>query len=83
MIQPSTAFDVQTTLARITRLRVDTRALNDMEVLYTIGFVWDFVCDEEDLDKLHDAIGQDSVFREAFDKLKPTCLRYNSLRSNR
>ncbi len=83
MIAPHRAFDVQTTLSRVTRLRVDTRKLNDREVMFTIGFTWDLVLDEDDLRKLYNATDSDSEFRTAFEELKPRCLAYNTFRSSR
>ncbi len=83
MIKPHRAFDVQTTLSRVTRLRVDTRQLDTQEVHYTIGFKWDFVLDEDDLHKLYNATDSDSEFRAAFDEMKPRCLTYNAFRASR
>ncbi len=83
MIAAHRAFDVQTTLSRVTRLRVDTRKLDDREVLFTIGFSWDLVLDEDDLRKLHNATDSDSEFKAALEELKPRCLIYNTFRANR
>lgn len=83
MIRPHAAFDVQTTLSRVTRLRVDTRQLDGQEVHYTIGFKWDLVLDEDDLRKLHNATDSDSEFKAVFEDLKPRCLTYNAFRASR
>lgn len=83
MIRPHAAFDVQITLSRVTRLRVDTRQLDGQEVHYTIGFKWDLVLDEDDLRKLYNATDSDSEFRAAFEEMKPRCLAYNAFRASR
>lgn len=83
MIAAHRAFDVQTTLARITRLRVDTRNIDNTEVRYTIGFKWDFVVDEEDLRRLYNVTDCDSEFKRIFEELKATCLSYNSFKASR
>lgn len=83
MIRAHQAFDVQTSLARITRLRVDTRALNDSEVLYIIGFKWNLALDEDELDRLYDAVESDAQFREVFDTLKATCLTFAPFQASR
>lgn len=83
MIKPHSAFDVQTTLARVTRLRVDTRQLNEHEVQYTIGFKWNLTLDEDQLRTLWKETDHDSQFREALELLKPTCLTYAPLQAAR
>ncbi|MCI1142157.1 hypothetical protein MOP88_07360 [Sphingomonas sp. WKB10] len=82
MIRAHQAFDVQTSLARITRLRVATCGLNDHEVLFRIGFTWDLALDEDDLRKLYNATDSDAAFRDVFDQLKPQ-MRYNAFKASR
>ena len=52
MIRAADAFDVQLALARMTRLRVSTRKLDQLECQYQIGFTWLLTLDEEDHKKL-------------------------------
>lgn len=83
MIPAHKAFDVQTTLARITRLRVDTRQLDGDQVQYQIGFKWTLSLDEHDLQKLYNQTDSDHEFRQVFDQLKPSCLAYNAMLASR
>lgn len=83
MIKPHAAFDVQTTLAMITRLRVDTRQLTGEEVQFQIGFKWTLTLDEDQLRTLWNETEHDSQFREALDLLKPTCLAFNPMQAAR
>lgn len=83
MIRDHHAFDVQTTLARITRLRVDTRQLTEHEVQYQIGFKWNLTLDEDQLRSLYNETDTDSRFREVFDELKATCLTFNPIQASR
>ncbi|MDM7954755.1 hypothetical protein [Blastomonas sp.] len=83
MIKPHAAFDVQTTLARVTRLRVDTRQLNEREVQFTIGYRWNLTLDEDQLKTLWQETDCDSRFKDVFDSLKPRCLTYAPLQANR
>jgi hypothetical protein len=83
MIRPHSAFDVQTTLAKVTRLRVDTRQLTADEVQFQIGFKWTLTLDEDQLRTLWHETDHDSQFREALDALKPTCLAFNPFQASR
>lgn len=83
MIKPHMAFDVQTTLARVTRLRVDTRQLNEHECQFTIGYRWNLTLDEDELRSLYNETDHDSQFREVLDNLKPRCLTYAPLQASR
>lgn len=83
MIKAHTAFDVQTTLAKVTRLRVDTRQLTAHEVQYQIGFKWTLTLDEDQLRTLWNETEHESQFREAFDLLKPICLAFNPMQASR
>lgn len=77
MIKAHTAFDVQTTLAKVTRLRVDTRQLSGDEVQFQIGFKLTLTLDEDQLRTLWNETEHESQFREALDLLKPKCLAFN------
>lgn len=74
MIRPADAFDVQLALARMTRLRVSTRKLDQLECQYQIGFTWLLTLDEDELDRLSREVESPAQFKEAYDKLKHTCL---------
>jgi hypothetical protein len=83
MIKAHAAFDVQTTLAKVTRLRVDTRQLSQDEVVYQIGFKWSLALDEDQLRTLWNETEHESQFREALDALKPSCLFFNPMQVSR
>lgn len=83
MIRPHHVFDVQTTLARVTRLRVDTRQLTEHECQFTIGYRWNLTLDEDELRSLYNETENDSQFRIVLDDLKPRCLTYNPLQASR
>lgn len=83
MIRPHHVFDVQTTLAKVTRLRVDTLQLTEDEVMFQIGYKWRLTLDEDELRSLYNETENDSQFREVLDDLKPRCLTYNPLQANR
>lgn len=83
MIKAHAAFDVQTTLAKVTRLRVDTRQLTGDEVQYSIGYKWNLTLDEDQLRTLWNETDHESQFRDALDLLKPSCLSYNPMQASR
>lgn len=83
MIKPHAAFDVQTTLAKVTRLRVDTSQLTGNEVQFQIGFKWTLTLDEDQLRTLWNETEHERQFREALDHLKPTCLAFNPMQPAR
>lgn len=71
---------VEQALRKMNYSRVSTMRLAD-EVLFTIDFRWQLVVDEDELDKLYDAVDSGKVFKDVFDKLAETNLRLNSLKS--
>lgn len=83
MIKDHAAFDVQTTLAKVTRLRVDTRQLSQDEVQYQIGFKWSLVLDEDQLRRLWNNTESLTEFNTILDELKPTCLTFNPIWASR
>ena len=84
MIKHHAVFDVQTTLAKATRLRVDTRQLNEYEVQYQIGFKWTLTLDEDQLRKLWNNTESMEQFNKELDALKPDNLKFNpEMSSNR
>jgi len=83
VIRPADAFDVQLAIARMTRLRVSTRQLNEYQVQYLIGFKWLFTCDEDELDQLARDVESNSQFKETFDTLKGRCLTFSEILSER
>lgn len=76
MIRPADAFDVQLALARMTRLRVSTRKLDQLECQYQIGFTWLLTLDEDELDSLSREVDSAAQFKEAYDRLKHRCLTH-------
>lgn len=83
MIRPADALDVQLALARMTRLRVSTRQLNGHEAQFLIGFRWLFTVDEDELDALAREVDSPAMFKDAYDKLKHSCLRFADILSER
>ncbi len=83
MIREADAFDVQLALARMTRLRVSTRQLDQHEVQYLIGFKWLFTLDEDQLDSLAREIDSPAMFKDAYDTLKHSCLKFADFLSER
>ena len=82
MIRPADALHVQMALARMTRLRVSTRQLDEREVQFLIGFTWLLTLDEDQLDTLAGTIDSPALFQAAYDDLKYRCLsRPDFLRS--
>lgn len=76
MIRPADALDVQLALARMTRLRVSTRQLDQHECQYLIGFSWLLTLDEDELDSLCREVDSGAQFKEAYDRLKHRCLSH-------
>ena len=73
-------FDLEIALAKALGKKVETFMvdLSAQQFKFRIGLRWNLVLDADQLEGLWADTDNPSILREHFDKLKPTCLNFQS-----